>query len=247
MLTRAMVAEFVGTFALVFAGCGAIIANSALKAEDKFGGLGIALAFGLTIMVMVYALGPASAAHFNPAVTLGFCIAGRFPWKFAPHYWIAQVAGAVIASFFHWALLNEAVNVDFGATTLKDINSGTGLIVEAILTLFLMVVIMAVATDKRAAPGIAGLAIGSAVIVGALGGGAFTGGSMNPARSLGPAIFAGIQVRPEALSQLWVYIVGPCLGAVLAALLYEYLRPAEYAKGAPQDLVDLARAVPEGG
>ncbi len=246
MLVRALVAEFIGTFALVYGGVGAMVANSALGAEAKMGPLGVALTFGLIVMVMVYALGPVSAAHLNPAVTLALSVTKRFPWKFAVPYWIAQFLGAVVAAFFHWAFLPEAVNVDFGATTLKGVSEGTGLVLEVILTFFLVLVIMAVATDRRAPAAITGLAIGMTVAIGGLVGGPFTGGSMNPARSLGPALFAGIGLKPEALTQFPIYLIGPCLGAVIAGLVYEYLRSPEYAKGAPQELLALARGAQEG-
>ncbi len=240
MIGRKMVAEFVGTFALVFVGCGAVIANDVT--DGKVTLVGIALAFGLTVMTMIYATGHISAAHFNPAVTIGFAVAGRFPWRYVPHYLAAEFAGALFASFLHWALVSgHAFNVNFGATVLGEgLSVGQGFVVEVVLTFFLMFVIMAVATDKRAAPGAAGLAIGMTVTLCALSGGPLTGASMNPARSLAPALFAAIG-DTAALKQVWLYLTAPVVGAALAARLYEFLRPLEFArKGAPEDLMEFA-------
>lgn len=249
MLARKLVAEFVGTFALVFIGCGAIIAQSV----DLLGGIitgavvkvnpasyiTIAFAFGLTFMVMVYAAGHISGAHFNPAVTLGLAVAGRFPWRFVPIYIVVQCVGAIVASLIHWSLLAEGVNVDYGATTVgMDLSDGTGFLLELILTFFFMFVVMAAVTDKRFPSAASGLAIGMTITLCTVMGFAFTGASMNPARSLGPALFSAIGAEPKALQQLWkIYIPAPIVGAVVAAILYEFLRPAEFAKAAPEDLM----------
>lgn len=252
MVVRKMVAEFVGTFALVFIGCGAIIAQSALggiilgptPTINPSSYVGVAFAFGLTIMVMVYAVGSISGAHFNPAVTVGFAIAGRFPWRYVPHYLAAEFGGAITASFIHWAILPESPNVYFGATTLgPGVSIGGGVAIEVILTFLLMFVIMSVATDVRFPSAASGLAIGLTVALDALAGGAFTGASMNPARSFGPALFAGLLGgAPEVLGQFWIYLLAPPLGAVLAALLYEYLRPQEFARrGVPEDLMEMMK------
>lgn len=231
------VAEFVGTFALVFIGCGSIIADEIAK--GKVTPVGISLAFGLTVMTMVYATGHISAAHFNPAVTLGFAIAGRFPWRYVPSYLLAEFGGALLASFLHWALLSGyAYNVNFGATMLGEgVTFGQGFIMEVILTFFLMFVIMAVATDKRVPSAASGLAIGMTVALCALAGGPITGASMNPARSLAPALFAA-PVTTVPLQQLSIYLTAPILGAIIAARVYGFLRPEEFArKGAPEDLM----------
>ncbi|MER3502190.1 MAG: hypothetical protein IMHGJWDQ_001590 [Candidatus Fervidibacter sp.] len=231
------VAEFVGTFALVFIGCGSIIADGITN--GKVTPVGISLAFGLTVMAMVYATGHISAAHFNPAVTIGFAVAGRFPWRYVPHYLLAEFAGALLASFLHWALVSGyAYNVNFGATVLgKGLTFGQGFVVEVVLTFLLMFVIMAVATDNRVPSAASGLAIGMTVALCALAGGALTGASMNPARSLAPALFAA-SVTSEPLRQLPLYLIAPVVGAVLAARLYESLRSEEFArKGAPEDLM----------
>jgi aquaporin NIP len=209
---RAHVAEFLGTFVLVFAGCGAIAVAS------EFGGIshiGVALAFGLAVAVMIYALGHISGAHFNPAVSVGFALGSHFPWRRVATYSMAQVLGAVCAALFLRASLGA--DADLGVTT----PSGTdlqSLAWEAVLTFVLMLVITAVATDTRAVGEAAALAIGGAVCLGALVGGPVSGASMNPARSLGPALVSG------DLTSIWVYIVGPVAGAAAAALAYRYLR-----------------------
>ncbi|MGQ9727326.1 MAG: MIP/aquaporin family protein [Candidatus Fervidibacter sp.] len=230
-------AKFVGTFALVFIGCGSIIADEITK--GKVTPVGISLAFGLTVMTMVYATGHISGAHFNPAVTLGFAVAGRFPWRYVPNYLLAEFGGALLASFLHWALLSgHAYNVNFGATILGEgVTFGQGFIMEVILTFFLMFVIMAVATDKRVPPAISGLAIGMTVALCALAGDPITGASMNPARSFAPALFAA-PATTVPLQQLLIYLTTPILGAVITARVYEFLRPEEFArKGVPEDLM----------
>jgi aquaporin NIP len=205
---RAHLAEFVGAFALVFVGCGAI-------AVGELSGTGIALAFGLVIAAMIYALGHVSGAHFNPAVSIGFAIGRHFPWPRVATYAAAQVGGAVVAA---WMLgLTLGPGTDLGVTR----PAGTALqsiAWEATLTFFLMLVVTAVATDTRAVGEAAALAVGGTVAMGALVGGPISGASMNPARSLGPAIVTG------DLADVPVYLAGPVLGAVGAALLYAYLR-----------------------
>ena len=209
---RAHVAEFLGTFVLVFAGCGAIAVAS------RYGGInhiGVALAFGLAVAVMIYALGHISGAHLNPAVSVGFALGRHFPWRLVASYSTAQILGAVCAALFLRASLGP--DADLGVTT----PSGTdfqSVAWEAVLTFVLMLVVTAVATDTRAVGEAAALAIGGAVCLGALVGGPVSGASMNPARSIGPALVSG------DLTSLWVYIVGPIAGAAAAAALYRYLR-----------------------
>jgi MIP family channel proteins len=225
-------AEWVGTFALVFAGCGAVITNGVVP--NSVSPVGIALVFGAIVGAMIYALGPICAAHFNPAVTLGFAVAGRFPWAHVAPYWVAQATGALAASALHRALYppEAAVAVAYGAT-LPRIGVLPSLTTEVVLTFLLMLVIAAVATDRRAHPAVPGMAIGGTVMLCALMGGPLTGASMNPARSLGPAVAAG----GSATAALWLYVAGPALGAVLASRLYELLRDGpEHAQSAPADL-----------
>ena len=205
---RAHVAESIGTFTLVFAGCGAI-------AVGHVGDAGVALAFGLAIAVMIYALGHVSGAHFNPAVSIGFAIGGHFPWTRAATYAIAQVGGALAGAAALRLTLGPAVRLGVTAPASSDVQA---LVWEAILTFFLMLVITAVATDSRAVGEAAALAIGGTVALGALVGGPVSGASMNPARSIGPAIVSGDLVG------LWIYLIGPVVGAVAAATVYRYLR-----------------------
>jgi len=205
---RAHVAEFIGVFALVFAGCGAI-------ALGKLPDTGVAIAFGLAIAVMIYALGHISGAHFNPAVSIGFAIGRHFPWTRVLTYAIAQVAGAVAGALVLRAILGPGVPLGVTTPAGTDLQSFA---MEAVLTFFLMLVVTAVATDSRAVGEAAAVAIGGAVALGALVGGPVSGASMNPARSLGPALVSG------DLSHIWVYVAGPLLGATVAALVYGWLR-----------------------
>jgi MIP family channel proteins len=209
---RALVAEAVGTFALVFAGCGAIMVNAK---TDQLGHVGVAITFGLVIMFGIYAVGHISGAHFNPSVTLAFAFSRHFPWGRAVGYWGAQLVGALAAA----AILRGSLGnvADVGAT-LPSGSEGQAFLWELILTFFLMFVIMAVATDTRAVGEAAAIAIGGTVGLDAMFGGPISGASMNPARSIGPALVSG------NLHALWLYIVAPICGASLAALTYQFVR-----------------------
>ncbi len=235
-MLRRYAAEFVGTFGIVFA-------PVALSASGHFAGgdgglMAAAWVSGLAVLAMIYALGPISAAHFNPAVTLGFAVAGRFPWRYALPYWTAQFLGGIVAAGLS-ALLFGAGH---GAHIPAPGPLSRVVAVEAVLTFFLMLVIISVATDKRVADAVPGLAIGLTVVFDVLIGGPVTGGSMNPARSLGPALFAG----HTALSVYWLYVVGPALGAVVAARLYEAIRGGEtHAQDAPNDLFEALHDIKE--
>ncbi len=228
-MMRRYAAEFVGTFGIVFA-------PVALSASGHFSGgdgslMAAAWVSGLAVLAMVYALGHISAAHFNPAVTLGFAVAGRFPWRYTLPYGAAQIAGAITAAGLAALLFGPGHGTHVPAP--GPLGRAVGL--EVALTFFLMLVIIAVATDRRANGAVPGLAIGLTVVFDVLIGGPITGGSMNPARSLGPALFAG----GAALTNYWAYAVGPALGAVLAARLYEAIRGGEeHAQGAPNDLYE---------
>jgi MIP family channel proteins len=240
-MIRRYLAEFIGTFVIVFFGCGAIITQHG----DP---LMVNLAFGFTIAAAIYALGHISAAHFNPAVTIGFATGGRFPWRFVAPYIISQLLGATFASFLHRFLLGQhASDVSFGAT-VPTVTSGNLVVTEAILTFFLMLTIISVATDKRANGAVPGIAIGMMVAVCGLFGGPLTGSSMNVARSLGPALFSSGKV----LSYVPFYALGSVLGAVIAALTYEAMRGgSEHASSAPNDigdaLDDIESAMPGNG
>lgn len=229
-LLRAAVAEMLGTSALVFAGTGAIVSNS--LSGGALGHLGVSVAFGLVIMVMIYATGHISGAHFNPAVTLAFALTRHFPAARVLPYLLAQTVGALAGSFSVLLLIGNAGGLGVTHATNGPI---AGVITEAILTSILMFVIMAVATDTRAVGQAAAIAIGGTVGLEALFAGPVTGASMNPARSLGPAIVAG------DYTDQWLYIVGPIVGAALGALMYQWLRePAAEVK--PQHQVQTAQA-----
>ena len=213
-LGRRAAAEALAAFALVFAGCGAIVADA--RYDGALGTVGIALVFGLIIMVMVYATGHLSGAHINPAVTVAFTVTRHFPGRDAVAYIAAQSLGATAG-----ALLLLAVWTDKPASlgaTLPTVGTGSALVYEIVLTAFLMFVIMAVATDTRAVGAAAAIAIGGTVGLDALFGGPVTGASMNPARSLGPAIAAG------EWTDAWIYLVGPTLGAAVGAFAYQLVR-----------------------
>jgi aquaporin NIP len=211
-LTRPLVAEAVGTFALVFAGAGAVVVDARTHA---LGHVGVAITFGLVIMAMIYAVGHVSGAHFNPAVTFAFALTRHFPWRSAALYWCAQVAGALLAA----ALIRASLGSDahLGAT-LPSGSQGQSFVWELVLTFFLMFVIMAVATDTRAVGEAAAIAIGGTVGLDAMFGGPISGASMNPARSIGPAVVGG------DLHALWLYIAAPLIGAALGALTYQFVR-----------------------
>ena len=226
-MARRCAAEFVGTFSIVFA-------PVALSATGRFHGgdsglMSAAWVSGLAVLAMIYALGHISAAHFNPAVTLGFAVAGRFPWRCVLPYWIAEIGGGIAAA----ALAALLFGGGHGAHIPAAGPPARAVAVEAVLTFFLMLVIVSVATDKRVNGAVPGLAIGLTVVFDVLIGGPITGGSMNPARSLGPALFAG----GAAMASWWIYVVGPMAGAVVAARLYEGMRGSEeHGQGAPNDL-----------
>ena len=228
-MTRRYAAEFIGTFGIVFA---PVALSGAAQFHGADGSLpAAAWVSGLAVLAMIYALGHISAAHFNPAVTLGFAVVKRFPWKYAAPYWAAQLLGGIGAAALAAALFGagHGVHISANGPLLRAVG------MEAALTFLLMLVIIAVATDRRANGAVPGLAIGLTVVVDVLIGGAVTGGSMNPARSLGPALFGGI----APLAVYWVYIIGPAIGAVTAAVTYEALRGGEHhAQSAPNDIGD---------
>lgn len=199
-------AEALGTFAIVFFGCGSVMAAMGLPA---------AAIFGLAVAVMIYAVGHISGAHFNPAVTLAFALARHFPARQIAPYWLAQCAGACAAIAALSQIMPDAQG--FGAT-LPAAGIGAAFAWEAILSFFLMFVIMAVATDTRAEGTMAGIAIGGMVALAAFVGGPFSGASMNPARTLAPLLWHG------AYDGWWIYFTAPFLGASLGALGYRLIR-----------------------
>jgi MIP family channel proteins len=215
-LLRRSVAEGFAAFALIFAGCGAIIANA--THQNTLGSVGVSLVFGLVIMVMIYATGHLSGAHINPAVTVAFTLTRHFPWRDALAYIGAQLLGATAGAILLLAAWSSKP-ADLGATLpAAGTSTATALVYEIVLTAFLMFVIIAVATDTRAVGAAAAIAIGGTVGLDALFGGPVTGASMNPARSFGPALASG------TWTDFWIYIVGPLLGAAIGAFAYQFIR-----------------------
>ena len=214
-LARALGAEAIGTFAFVFAGAGAAMVEAKTGA---LGHVGVALTVGLVIAAMIYAVGHISGAHFNPAVSFAFALTRHFPWRRVFGYWVAQLAGALLAAALLRALLGDVGNV---GATLPSGSQGQSFVWEILLTFILMFVIMAVATDTRAVGEAAALAIGATVGLDAMFGGPISGASMNPARSLGPGLVSG------ELTALWLYLVAPLIGASLGALAYQLVRGEE--------------------
>ncbi|MDX6439171.1 MAG: aquaporin [Gaiellaceae bacterium] len=213
---RRGIAELIGTFTLIFVGMGSIVFASS-------GLLGVALAHGLAIAIMVSAVGHISGGHFNPAVTFGFLVTRRIAPSLAAVYWVAQLSGALLGALALRATFPDQANLDAGVPVLNaSIGSGSGLLLEAILTFLLVWVIFATAVDPGGAfKSIAGLAIGLTITIDILAAGPLTGAAMNPARALGPELVQNVW------SDFWVYIIGPGAGAAVAALLYDrlYLRP----------------------
>lgn len=212
-LARRALAEGIGTFALVFAGTGAIVIDT--ETGGAVSHIGVGLTFGLIVMAMIYATGHISGAHLNPAVTLAFAATRHFPLRAVPSYLAAQCAGAVAASLTLRAMFGNVAGL--GATVPRA-GAGQSLALEFFLTLLLMFVIMAVATDVRAVGQAAAIAIGGTVGLEALFAGPISGASMNPARSLAPALVAGVW------DAQWLYVVGPLAGALAGAGLYVLLR-----------------------
>ena len=207
------IAEMLGTFALVFCGTGAIVINQ--EANGVITHVGIAFTFGLIIMVMIYALGPVSGAHFNPAVTIAFSIAKKFPAIEILPFLVSQSVGAFLASLMLHFLFpgNQLLG-----TTLPAGSELQSFILEFILTFFLMLVIIQVATGSKEQGMFAGLAIGSTVLLEAMFAGPICGASMNPIRSLAPAVVSG------HLEHLWLYVAAPIAGASLSVLAWNYVK-----------------------
>lgn len=216
-LWRAALAEAVGTFALVAFGTGAILVDAQL---GVLGSVGVSLVFGLVVMTAVYALSDASGAHINPAVSVGFWVLGAISLQRLVAFIVAQCSAALLASGVVLAVLGGGGGPGggLGATTLS-VGRGEGFVIEVGLTAFLMLVILGVAVGRGRPLPASGLAIGAAVALGALAGGPLTGASMNPARSLGPAVVGG------ELSSLWLYLLAPVIGAVLAVGLFGLIYP----------------------
>jgi MIP family channel proteins len=220
-LVGAAIAELVGTFILVFGGTAVAVAAILARptAGGAYGSLAVALAFGLALAIVVASIGHVSGAHVNPAVTIGMAATGKFPWNYVPIYVAAQLVGAVLAALATWltfggvgARSEASLAATYPARGVGDLQA---FVVEILITFILVFVVMAVATDQRAPAAIAPIAVGFALAVGVFIAGPVTGGSVNPARSLGPMLVAG------DLTSVWLYILGPIIGGALGALLYD--------------------------
>ena len=234
-VVRRGVAEFIGAFTLIFIGGGAGIVATFIAGA---GLEGVALANGLAIGIMVTNLGDISGGHFNPAITLAFVVTRRISAPLAVVYWVSQLAGATAAAFILRYIWDER-SVSLGAAPVPHIDNGKAFVLELIMTFFLVLAVWATAVDPRGAfKAIAGLAIGLTITIDVLMGGPLTGAAMNPARALGP------ELASNTWTGAWIYWAGPVAGALLAALLYEflYLRPPRPSVvGTPESGVDEPR------
>ena len=203
------IAELIGTFSMVFCGCGAMTINEITGGSITH--VGVAITWGLIVMAMIYAFGEISGAHFNPAVTIAFAVAKTFNWSDVPKYILFQIIGASIAIGILWVLFPESNS--FGHTyPAHGFEPYKAFILELLLTFFLMVVIINVSTGSKEIGTMAAIAVGSVILLEAMFAGPMTKASMNPARSLAPAFISG------HLNDLWLYLIAPIIGAVLAVL-----------------------------
>jgi MIP family channel proteins len=220
-LLGSAVAELIGTFVLVYTGCAVAVAAILQRPTAGpifYDSLAVALAFGLALVAIVAAIGHVSGAHVNPAVTLALAVTKKFSWQYVPVYIGAQLVGAVLGAVAVWITYGSAAReaASLAATFPTDgVGDLRALVVEILVTFILVFVVISVATDERAPAGVAPLAVGFALACGVLIAGPITGGSLNPARTLGPMVMAG------QFTAVWVYVVGPIVGAVLAALAYD--------------------------
>ncbi|KAL2457524.1 putative aquaporin NIP4-2 [Forsythia ovata] len=213
-LVQKVIAEVIGTYFVIFAGCGSVAVNKLYGGTVTFPG--ICITWGLIVMVMVYSVGHISGAHFNPAVTITFAIFRRFPWKEVPLYIIAQLMGSILASCTLVIMFDVTSKAYFG--TLPVGSNGQSFAIEIIISFLLMFVISGVATDSRAIGELAGVAVGMTIMLNVLVAGPISGASMNPARSLGPAIVKHVY------KGIWVYICGPIIGTILGGFAYNLIR-----------------------
>ena len=201
------ISEFIGTFTMVFCGTGAMTINEVTGGDVSH--VGIAITWGFIVMAMIYAFGEISGAHFNPAVSIAFAYAKKFEWKEVPKYIVAQVLGAFLASLI---LLILFPNSEFYGATLPTIDVWRAFVLEVLLTFFLMLTIINVSTGSKEVGVMAGIAIGGVVLLEAMFAGPVTKASMNPARSISPALVSG------HLEHLWLYLLAPIIGALLAVI-----------------------------
>ncbi|XP_027077639.1 probable aquaporin NIP-type [Coffea arabica] len=213
IILQKIVAEVVGTYFVIFAGCGSVVVN---KIYGNVTFPGVCVTWGLIVMVMVYTVGHVSGAHFNPAVTVAFAIFRGFPWREVPLYILAQLMGSTLASCTLALMFDVASDDYFG--TVPAGSDGQSLAIEIIISFLLMFVISGVATDSRAIGNLAGITVGMTIMLNVFVAGPVSGASMNPARSFGPAIVKHVY------KGLWVYIVGPIIGTILGAFVYNLIR-----------------------
>lgn len=233
---RQLLAEALGTALLVFFACGVATLTFGFGfagGSVSAGVVATSLAFGLVLLALAYSLGPVSGCHVNPAVTMGFLVSKRFTLQEAVRYWAAQVVGGVAGAGLLWGVLAGTRGYDldvqglgadgFANLSMTGLNGTGAFLTEVVLTFLFVYVVLAVTGRMATAPGVAGVAIGIALVVVHLIGIPLTGTSVNPARSLGPALFVG----GDALEQLWLFIVAPLVGGAIAALAHEVLAPAD--------------------
>ncbi len=211
-MIKKIIAEFLGTFALVFCGTGAITVNEITHGSITHAG--VAISFGLIVMIMIYTLGDVSGAHMNPAVTLSFAIKKNFPWRLVPGYIISQLAGAFAASFILHFLFPDSV---FLGATIPTGSAIQSFVLEIVLAFFLMLVILQVATGSKEQGLMAGITIGAVVLLEAMFAGPISGASMNPARSISPAVVSG------QMQFLWIYLTAPFIGMIIAIPFHKIL------------------------
>ena len=232
---RKLIAEALGTALLVFFACGVAALTFGFKfagTSTSAGVVATALAFGLVLLAIAYGIGPVSGAHVNPAVTMGFLVSRRFTIQQAVQYWIAQFIGGIAGAALLYAVFSGTKGYDvktqglgadgYDKLSMTHINLGSAFLVEVVLTFLFVYVVLAVTGRMATAPAVAGIAIGVALVAVHLVGIPLTGTSVNPARSLGPALF----VRGDALKQVWLVIVAPLIGGAVAAGVHELLAPA---------------------
>ncbi|PON67308.1 Major intrinsic protein [Trema orientale] len=212
---KKVVAEIIATYLMVFVTCGSAALSKSEEHHHTVSKLGASVAGGLIVTVMIYAVGHISGAHMNPAVTLAFAAVRHFPWKQVPIYAAAQLTGAISASFTLIVLLHPIENVGTTSPSETEIQA---LIMEIVVTFSMMFVTSAVATDTKAIGELAGLAVGSAVCITSILAGPISGGSMNPVRTIGPAIASGYY------KAIWVYVIGPITGTLMGAWSYNLIR-----------------------
>ncbi|MEM6515433.1 MAG: aquaporin [Bacteroidota bacterium] len=210
------ISEVIGTFAMIFCGCGAMTVDEITAGSISH--VGVAITWGLIVMGMIYAFGEISGAHFNPAVTFGFAISKKFPWKKVPNYIIAQAIGAFLACLALWFLFPQSETL--GATLpAEGFAPQRAFLLELLLTFFLMITILNVSTGSKEIGNMAALAVGGIILLEAMFAGPMTKASMNPIRSLAPAVVS------RNLQHLWLYLTAPFLGTTLAVVLFKVYKP----------------------